>query len=288
MSREDLDGLEAFVTRLIGRALARVGRAATVSSVNTDGTINLDLGDGNIAPSQPAAASYSPRVVGDIVLAINRGGELFVVGKVGGPTDLSGGTDITIDNGAPPAGQGWEEVVSGQLWLKPKAIWGKRVTTYTPPAGVGTLIVTANRLTTYRGGVQTQTDVAEQGDYSGLGLQTGLATFGSGAFSVLSGKTCGQGTLQVHRSASPHGFSWSKQTFTAYRALATDPPMTTPTLIDGSYQGSAALNEDTFIAVDASWCQAFADGTASAVAFFSSLRTDNVEIDAAYLTIPYS
>ena len=144
----------------------------------------------------------------------------------------------------------------------------------------------AGSLVTYRGGIVSQTDRAEQGDYTGRGLQTGLgANFGS--WSGLSGHTATGGTLTMHRRAEGHGYTYDKVAVYAYPCLATGVPQSTPTLIGAATQLQLALNETGSVAVPASWAQPFCAGTATAVAIYSGSATDNVEVDSMTLTVTY-
>lgn len=291
MSKADFDALTKMIDRRIAFARRHsVDRPYTVQAVNDDGTVNLDVGFGNVAPSQPALTSYTPRNVGDVVLARMRGAEFFVLGDVGAanPSPPTPPT-ITVSDVAAPAGVGWEQIVSGQLWARSSGLWCKRIVVAPPPPPGGTVTRVGATFTTYRGGAVTQSGVAEQGDFTGRGLQTGLVTFGVGAWAALAGKTCTGGTLTIHRSPVPHGFSYGPQTAIAWRALVTDPTPTPPTLIDGAQLGQAALNQSVAVAVDAGWVQAFAAGTASAVVFYSVNAGDNVQIVANLtLSINYS
>lgn len=253
---------------------------ARVDSVNADGTVSLTSGFG-ARPSVKALASYSPRAVGDTVLAVQARQGPIVVGKVGGP---QAGVGFTLSDSSAPGGQGWEEVVSGAVWAKTSgAMWLKRLVASAPASSV---TLSATQLVTYRGGVQSQTDRAEQGDYSGRGLQTGLGS-GFGSWAGLSGHSATGGTLTMHRRAEGHGFTYDKVAAYAYPCLAATAPTTTPALIGDPVQLQLKLNETGSVLVPASWAQPFCAGTATAVAIYSGTATDNLEVDAMTLTVTY-
>lgn len=255
----------------------------TVRAVNTDGTVSVEDGRGR-RTSVRCLRSYTSRAIGDSVLVLVTRAGPVVVGAIGAPVQSA--VSFTLSDSAAPGGQGWEETVSGQVWAKPDGSqWMKRTVAAPPPTG-GTVSQTSGATVTYRGGGVTQTDKAEQGDYSGLGLQTGLATFGS--WSALSGKTATGGVLTIHRRAGGHGFTYGGVTANARRCVASGVPLGPPSL-DGFVIGvAAALNETVSVALPADWCQAYCTGAATAVGFYSDSARDNIEIDAVTLSITHA
>lgn len=251
-----------------------------IRAVNADGTVTVEDGKGT-RPSVRCMRSYSPRAVGDTVLVLVTRAGPVVLGAVGSAV----GPSFTLSDSAAPGGQGWEETVSGQVWAKTSgAQWMKRTVASPPPSG-GSVTQSASTLVTYRGGGLTQGDRAEQGDYSGLGLQTGLATFGS--WGGLSGHTATGGTLTIHRRGSGHGFTYGPVTATAYRCVASGAPASPPSLDPAAVMLTASLNETVSTPLTAAWCQQFCTGAATAVAFYSGNARDNIEIDAVTLTVSY-
>ena len=255
----------------------------TVTSVNADGTVTVVDARGT-RPSVRCMKAYTPRAVGDSVLVAVTDAGPVALGAIGAPVASS--VSFTLSDSAAPGGSGWEEAVSGQVWAKSNgSLWMKRTVAAPPPTG-GTVTQTATTILTYRAGSITQTGRAEQGDYTGAGLQTGLATFGSWA--ALSGKTATGGSLTIHRRAGGHGFTYGEVAATAYRCVASGAPASPPTLLPDSVLIPAALNETRTAVVSAGWAQAFCDGSATAVGFYSTNANDNIEIDAVTLSITHS
>ena len=249
----------------------------TVRSVNADDTLSVETGAG-YRVSVVSDRAYEDRAVGDRVLVALTDAAPCVVAVMGAPDPVASVETIS-DNNA-PGGQGWEQIQT--VWAKPGALWLKRTVATPPPSGF-TLTQTATALTTYRGGAVADSGKAEQGDYTGRGLQTGLATFPS--WGALAGKTATGGTLRIHRSGSGHGFTYGPVTATAWMVAATGSPPSPPALGSVSVLIAAALNEHVGVAIPASAAQMFCAGTATAVAFYSDSRTDNIEIDSVELTI---
>lgn len=282
----DLAALEQIVDRRIA-ASNRSDRLAAVTAVNGDGTVTIDIG-GTVIPSQSALSSYAVREVGDQVLVRARSGEYVALGEIGKPMAIPAAVTVTVSDTAPPTGQGWEEVVTGQLWLKGSgAVWGKRVVAAPPPVGV-TVVRDAIATVTYRGGILSQERVAEQGDYTTRGLQTGLMTLGADAWSGLAGRSAVSGTLTLHRDASRHGFTYGPVPATVYRCLADIPPGSPPSYTQPGRGMSLSLNQTGTIPLDPAWCQAFCDGTATGLVLWTANARENIQIDSATLSITTS
>jgi hypothetical protein len=256
-----------------------------VRAVNANETVSVD-GGGGYRTSVLAGASYSPRNVGDSVLVMRTSYGPVVLCKIGDEAPNAGTIDTTqlsVSDNAAPAG--WDPI-SG-VWGKPGKLWVQR-TTAGPAATSGSVSRIATSLRTYdRFGAMTQSALAEQGDDNGSGLQTGMATFGAGAWAGLSGKSPTGGTLTVHRAARQHGVSWLQVTITALRCLAATPPATPPPFASGAVLLTAALDESPSAALDSGWCSGFADGTYDAIGFHTGVAQENVEIDFVSLTINY-
>jgi hypothetical protein len=255
----------------------------TVRAVNRDGTVTVESGLGT-RTSVRACRSYSPREEGDVVLVEATSVGPVVKDVLGPPADMTT-TALTVSDNAAPDGQGWDQIVTGQLWAKAGAIWAKRIVAAPPPTG-GAVTLNATALVTYRGGGLTQLDKAEQGDYTGAGLQTGLATFPS--WGALAGKTATGGTLTIHRRAGGHGFTYGEVIATGFGCVASGVPGSPPALI-GAHPIliPAALNETRHGVVPAALAQMFVAGTATAIAFYSNSASDNIEIDGVTLAITY-
>ena len=160
----DLDALEAFIDRIVNKRLMTIDGTAVVLAANDDGTVTLDLGGGAIAPSQPALGSYQPRAAGDHVLVRVRGGELVVQGVVSAPAAPRVVASPTVSDAvAPPAGQGWREVVTGRIWTRwdEPFIWTRPITALPPPTG-GT-VSGVGTLATYTGTELIEVGYAQQG-----------------------------------------------------------------------------------------------------------------------------
>lgn len=281
LSADELRALDVLVDRRVRAALAGVDTALSVAAVNADGSVNLLVGD-SVIPSVPAMRSYSPRAAGDVVLTRVRDGEHIVIGRTGPAAPA--GTSLEISNAAPPSGQGWAEIVTGQLWARPGALWCKRVTADPGPGG-GSLSRTGS-LVTYRGGSVSQLGVAEQGDWGGYGLQVGLAHFGGSWVSALSGKTITGGTIALHRQDA--GGIYGPVPISIYRALAgATIPAGPPSLIAESLSISLSRNQSGTLAVPAAWLSAFASGTADSLLLWTSSSAEgaNAQVDSLSLTI---
>lgn len=291
---EDLDKV---IDRKISERLASSTRAMTVVAVNSDGTVSLDAGDGDAVTSQPAFESYTPRAKGDIVLVQVRGGEYVVMGTVGPATNIpdpvtlpSNLGTVTVSDSAAPGGQGWEAIVTGSVWGRnsPAGVWLKRITA-APPATTFPLSVSATNAVTYRGGSVSQSGKAEQGDYSGNGLQLGLFVFASGAFSALSGKTIVSGKATVTRNGAGHGFTYGPVSASLWKVLATGTPVATPTLLDVSASAPGlSLGETGSVTPAASWWSLFTSSGANCIACWSPNASENIELVSCQLDFVYS
>lgn len=260
--------------------------AVTTEVAAPDGTVSILSGRRGYESSVRAAKSYTPRNVGDDVLvAVTAAGPVVILAVGPAQPIVTALPPFTLSPAAAPPGY---DAVSAVAAKQDRSLWLQQ-TTAPPPSTAGTVTVAFSTFTTYRGGTTSQQGKAETGDYTGRGLQTGLATASSTAWSGLSGKTPTGGVLTVHRSGAGHGFTYGKVPITAWRAVASSPPPPAPpALIAGNVLLAAALNETVSVAVGAAWCQAYTNGSATAVAFYSGNPRDNVEIDACTLTINHS
>jgi hypothetical protein len=156
--------------------------------------------------------SYLNRAVGDQVLVTVRPGQMIVDGPVGAPysdTAASAGPE-TISDLSPPGSVGWQEIVTGQVWVRqllaggPVEKWYKRLTAYTPPPPTvttpATLTLTAKAADTYQNDVGQGWGLPEQGDDTGLGMLTGIWVFGGGAWVPLAGKTIVGTRVRIRRT----------------------------------------------------------------------------------------
>lgn len=283
----DLDAMRELVAREVASALGQVTLPATVQSVNGDGTVNLTL-KGATVPSCPALRSYSPRAAGDVVLVRPHGGEFVVLGRAGAPAAGGIVPAITLSDSAAPAGVGWEAVVTGQLWARVTSsgqeLWCKRVTA--APAST-TITRTSTYAYTYRSSGVTQTALAEQGDYGGYGMQTGLFCFGAGAWSGLSGHPPVSALLEIHRDTQG-GYTWDRVPLVIYRAAYDTPPASVPTYTAGAVGISVSTNETGKLTItDTAWLAPFATGAATALVLSTPTAHDNAQCDWARLSITY-
>lgn len=286
----DQGALEELVRRVVRAEMAGTDRLATVEQVNADGTVTLDLGGGQIIPSQPALASYSPRARGHVVVIRPRSGELLVMGRAGQPTLITTPGVVTVSNTAAPGGAGWEQIQA--TWARGQDLYLQRTTPVTPPSGGAVSLTTTagpsqTRLATYRSGTLYRSTYAEQGNYSGGINQQGLVTFGPSAWAALAGKTATGGTLTAHRMAVGHGNDYGPVSVYAYVASAGTPPAATPTALGSPVIFTLALNQTATVAVPAVWGQRFCSDANSAVFFSSANATDDVQIDSVTVSITY-
>ena len=283
LTPEEMLAVEDMVRRVVGDMMeSGVDQWCTVQAVNTDGTVNVRV-KGSVAPAQ-AVSSWTDRQVGQLVLVRRQQGRYTAFGPAGQPVAEPTQLEITRSNDAAPGGAGWEQIAA--VWAKDGALWLQRTVAAPPPSG-GTVTRTANRLVTYRGGGQSQEGKAEQGDYTGRGLQLGLATFGAGAWDALSGHTATGGTLTVHR-ISRGGFTYGPVPMTWYGVSAVDPPGGTPTLQgDASVLTAVSVNQTLTVPLTAAFAQKFASGAASAVACWSTSARENAEVDSVVVSITY-
>lgn len=280
MTEEELAALmglvEARVRELVKRETSRV---AQVTSVNVDGSVNLDVA-GAVVPSQPALTGYTGRAVGDVVDVLVRSGELLVLGRSGTPAAAA----IVADTD-PPAGQGWRAVTTG-IWARADgALWLRPAGPPAPPPG-GVVTRLATRYTTYRGGTQILTTAAGQGDWTGAGLRTGLATFGPGAWAELAGKTPTGGAVTVHRSGQAHG-SYGPVPLAMTFVPAGNPPPTTPESGAPPVVGYAEVNGTTTVGLPPAQAAAFAADSGMAVRFYSGNSRDYALVDRVTVSITY-
>lgn len=268
---------------------------ATVTAVNPDGDVNLSLRDTTV-PGVPALRSYVSRAIGDRVLVRVRGAELVVIGAAGAPPVGVGSMDLTVSDSSAPSGQGWQEIVSGQVWAKPGppgSLWLKNLVPYVPPpptpSAPATLVRAALEVDTYRGGGRLGRPVGEQGDYSGDGLQQGVWVFGATPWSPLSGKTVHAVRVTVTRYRRRHGFTWGPVPVHFRTHNATSLTLTTPTLGAWHTPGELQLGQQATFNLPVSWGQQFRDGTAKGVAIDSEAAGDNLEANAGLtLEVDYS
>lgn len=260
-----------------GRGGVTLPEYGAVTAVNTDGTVSVELGRGEIN-SVPAARSYWPRAVGDTVVVVTARQGPLVLCSVGAGTS---GMGITVNDNPPPGGTGWEAV---NIFARDGQLWGDRVTAAPPPAGT-TVTAVASALHTYRSGAWLRSVVAEQGDWAGYGIQTGVATFPAGAFTPISGLTPTAASVTMHRHDTAHG-SYGETPTTLWRALVSGVPATTPTRIAISHLGpSLRRNETATVELTAGWVAPFCAGTANSLVLYSDVAAENVEIDSLTLTI---
>ena len=119
----------------------------TVTALRYDGTVNLDWGSTPLE-GIPAAASYSPRAVGDVVLVLRTRPGWRVLGPIGPPAAPAPVDDTTITWGqGSPSGSGWQAgattyVRDGQLYVdlasaptSPSPAAGTRKVTVKPDGG---------------------------------------------------------------------------------------------------------------------------------------------------------
>jgi hypothetical protein len=280
----DLASLIADLTRSAGSSLV-----GTVDSVNSDGTLSVTVRGATLPLA--ASRSYLDRNEGDTVLVTVRAGELIAEGTVGQPYTVPVAPAETISDLSAPSGVGWQEIVTGQFWVRQLDSggliekWYKRVAAYVPPAPTpstpATLTLTAVAADTYRSGSGLARGYAEQGDYSGNGLQTGVWVFGTGAWAPLSGKTIQAVRVRIQRRSERHGSYGSTLTHLWLHGAAIM-PQSTPTLIGPEHVVSLSLGQEWTGNVPTTWGSLLQAGTAQGVAMSTSVASENVE---AYPTL---
>lgn len=260
-----------------GRGGVTLPEYGAVTAVNTDGTVSVELGRGEIN-SVPAARSYWPRAVGDTVVVVTARQGPLVLCAVGAGTS---GMGITVNDNPPPGGTGWEAV---NVYARDGQLWGDRVTAAPPPSGT-TVTAVGVALHTYRSGTWLRSMVAEQGDWAGYGIQTGLVTFAAGAFTPISGLTPSAASVTMHRRDTAHG-QFGETPTTLWRASVSGIPTTTPTRIAGLHLGPwLRRNETATATLTAAWVAPFCAGTANSLILYSDMSAENVELDSLTLTI---
>jgi hypothetical protein len=264
-----------------------VDRKGVVAAVNQDGTVNVLVG-GAYIPNLQALDSYLVRAVEDIVLIRQRDAQMIVLGRTGPEITIPTTMDMTVSDSSAPAGAGWQEIVSGQVWAKPGppgSLWMKNYVPYVPPppTSVDPAILSKGAIEadTYRGGSRQFRSYGEQGDYSGLGLQTGVWTFGTGAWAALSGKTIDAFKVQVTRRSEGHGFTWGPVDIVFRMHNDANMQLSTPTMLGTPYRpGSLGLGSsapgDGFILPN-EWAGWLRDGTAAGIAIYSDDARLNLE-----------
>lgn len=251
----------------------------TIRAVNTDGTVTLETGRG-LHTSAPALASYQERKVDDRVRVEWTTTGPLVAGRVGSPPEPV--AVVELHDAAP--GAKWRQVSGvyyrdGRLWVVP-------TTPITPPTG-GTVTILFDRYLTYRNNAALAVPYAEQGNYTTSGMQTGLMLATPASLALVVGKTPLDGVLELHRRNSAHG-STAGTSATVFAATYDAPPATTPaTTGTGVLTTPMARNETRTTAVSGDWLAGFGAGTSKSLVLSTTRLADNVEIDAATLTIRY-
>lgn len=267
----------------------------TVASVNADGTVNLWHGGGYV-PNVPALDSYLERAVNDRVLVRVRNAQLLVVGRSGPPIEIPTAMNMTLSDSSAPSGEGWREIVSGQVWAKPGppgALWMKHYVPYVPPPPTSTdpavLSVGPYDVDTYRGGVRMYRGYAEQGDWSGHGLQTGVWVFPTNWWVPLTGKTIDGVYVDVGRRAAGHGFTYGPVEFTLWIHDAEGAlPDATPGRSFNYAPGSLGLGQVAQFTLPRQWGESFRDDpSCMGIAIHSDYAGYNIECDYLLLHIHY-
>jgi hypothetical protein len=256
---------------------------ATVSAVNPDNTVNINL-RGAIVPALPAFRSYSHRAIGDRVLVRVMGSQMIVLGAVGAPadTELPPQIAVTVSDAAPVGGD-WQAISA--TWMipatatAPPQIWGQRTAPYVPPAPTApnpaTLTVSATAIDTFRAGGRLNKGNAEQGDYTGRGLCTGVFIFGA-VWGALSGKTITNTRITMRR-ANTGGFTYGGVPVTIWTHNQTTMPSSTPTLGIWAQPGALQINAEVTFTLGPGFGQMLRDGTAAGFAIFTNDARQNLE-----------
>lgn len=260
---------------------------ADVWSANDDGTVNIVV-RGTVVPAK-ALSGYLNRRPGDRVLVRVRGGQYVVQDRFGAAVEIPTPLAMTRSDLAAPSGQGWEEIITGQVWAKDNALWLKRVAPVPAPS-TGTRLMlsrTATDVDTYREGKRLFRSYAEQGDYSGHGAQTGVWVFGVGAWAPLAGKTIVGLRVTMSRTGAGGGsygpipVRLYTHTATALPDVTPAQPVATPTLGSPHSPGSLASNQTAtfdFGSAGVSYGEALRDGAAEGFAVFAAAsRAENAE-----------
>lgn len=160
------------------------GQAATITQVNDNGTVTIDLGGGQLVPNTVVILSYVP-VIGAVVEVFNRDDTHWVVL---GPRRVSN----------PPSQSYVAE------WMVAYDVWP------VPSGAANPLVVSAGATGSWRDvdgwGSSTlpTTDTVAQGAYtSRYGYYRGCYFYGAGAFSnYLQGKRCTRLRIRINRLGS--------------------------------------------------------------------------------------
>lgn len=259
---------------------------ATVSSVNPDGTVNVNL-RGTTVPSLSAFTSYANRAIGDRVLVRVRPAEMVVTGTTGDGLVIPATAPVTVSDSAAPSSD-WQ-AISG-IWgipataSAPAQLWLQRTAPYVPPPpsapNPATLTVSAIDVDTYRQGGRLNVGKGEQGDYTGRGLQTGVWVFGGGAFSTLAGKTITGCRVTMQRAGSG-GFTWGPVPVLLWTHANASLPGTTPTLALSTGPGSLQTNQQATFDVGVPFGEYLRDN-GGGLAIYTSNAQDNLETQGAF------
>lgn len=203
-----------------------------VDSVQEDGTVNLQWGDG-IINGVAANVSYSPRAEGDVVLVLNHSAGWRVMDKIGGPVEIDIPKPIDLSFGTPaPAGYAQATAV----WVKEGALYvqtgegpapgpGDPPTTSTPKP----VTVEPTHRQGYRSGRKDSQRFAQGASPSYPKAWASIWTYGNRIAEACQGKAVDKMQIRVARTSKYHGTSKKvRPKFGLHDE--TSPPGSTPTL----------------------------------------------------------
>lgn len=259
---------------------------ANVMSVNSrTNTVSVNIRGENFALR--CSRAYLDRTEGDQVLVLVQPGQMIVLGPVGSAYPVPSTGAETISDLSPPSGVGWQEIVTGSIWVRQLVAgtaiekWFKRLGPYTPPppspSSPAVLVRNAERSETYVGGSLTPYGYATQGD-AGDGLRTGVFIFGSGAWAPLSGMTIQRTRLTIQRRSALHQPT-SPVPVHMWLHDAAEISASTPTLIGPEYVINLSLGQEWTGNVPEDWGAKLESGIAEGIALFTTNPNETAEAE---------
>lgn len=203
-----------------------------VDSVQDNGTVNLQWGDG-IINGVAANVSYSPRAEGDVVLVLNHNAGWRVMDKIGGPVEIDIPEPIDLSFGTPaPAGY----AKASAVWVKDGALYVQTGEGPAPGPGDPPTSSTPKPVTIeptarqgYRSGRKDSQRFAQGASPSFPKAWSSIWTYGDRIKDACQGKTVDKMQIRVARVSAYHGSSKKvRPKFGLHNE--TSPPGSTPSL----------------------------------------------------------
>lgn len=251
-----------------------------ISSVNPDGTVSVDHPSGETIPNLKVSAGYARRAVGDQVMVHDHDGLQVVQPAAGAEVALPEPDLWELRGTAPAAAEGFRKV---DVYLRVRTdgsahVVGVPVDAPPPPATTGDVTKTATGCATYRDGRQFRVGLAEQGSYGGYGPDTGVWTFGPGAWAGLAGKTPTRVRVWVTRNPKGHGHTYGPVPVHLHLHAVEELTGAAPALIGAHTISPGARLGQRIEGIDlpVEWGALLRDGTAAGLAVFGPAG-DNAE-----------